>query len=114
MGTQGRCPGAHANLCMLCTTCILKFNNGFVGSTNTINICLILSIIYIVIPVSCCVGSDLSTLLCTGAYDAVKIALYIGIMICCLVNMIPFPHLVELNLTSPHSPSWFNDIRHFY
>jgi hypothetical protein len=31
-------------------------NTAFVGGTNTINICLILSTIYIFIPVSGCVG----------------------------------------------------------
>ena len=47
----------------------------FVGSTNAIYICLILSTIYIFIPVSCCVGMEPSAL--PWAYCAVKTALYI-------------------------------------
>ena len=68
---------AHANLCMLCTTCFFKcLNTDFVGSTNTIlDICLILLTIYICIPVSGCVGRGPSALLCPGAYNAVKTAL---------------------------------------
>ena len=47
----------HAYLCMLCTACFLMFiNTTFVGSANTIDICLILSTIYIFIPVSGCIG----------------------------------------------------------
>ena len=54
----------------------LCLNTDFVGSTNTIkNICLILSTIYIFIPVSGCVGRGPSALLCLGAYNAVKMAL---------------------------------------
>jgi len=45
---------AHSKLYMLCTTCCLSTD--FVGNTNTTNICLILSTIYIFIPVSGCVG----------------------------------------------------------
>ena len=50
-GHTGQLPGApmgieaHANLCMLCTACFLMLKYNFVGSTNTINICLILSAI---------------------------------------------------------------------
>ena len=33
--------GPHANLCMLCTACFFMLNTDFVGSTKTINICLI-------------------------------------------------------------------------
>jgi hypothetical protein len=47
----------------------------FVGSTNTIYICLILSTIYIFISVSGCVGMEPSAL--SGVYCAVKTALYI-------------------------------------
>ena len=41
---------------MLCTTCFQCLSTDFVGSTNTINICLILSTIYSFIPVIDCVG----------------------------------------------------------
>ena len=53
--------GPHDN--MLCTACL---NIDFVGLTNTINICLILSTIYIFIPVSGVVGTVPSALLCPG------------------------------------------------
>ena len=55
----------------------LCFNTDFVWSPNTINICSILSTIYIFIPVNGCVGRGLSALLCLGAYsyDAVKTTL---------------------------------------
>ena len=53
--------GAHANLCMLCTACFQCFNT---GSTNTINICLILSTIYIFYSCECLhVGRGISALL---------------------------------------------------
>ena len=51
-------------------------NRNFVGSTNTISICLILLTIYIFIPVSGCVGRGPSALVCPGAYNAFKMALY--------------------------------------
>jgi len=60
---------------MLCTTCCLSTD--FVGNTNTTNICLILSTIYIFIPVSGCVGRGSSSLLCPGVYNAVKTALHL-------------------------------------
>ena len=47
----------------------------FVGIINTINIWLILSPIYIFIPVSDCVGRGPSELFCLGAYNAVKTTL---------------------------------------
>jgi hypothetical protein len=50
-------------------------NTDFVGSTNTINICLILSTFYSFIPVSGYVGMGRSALLCPGANIAVKTAL---------------------------------------
>ena len=53
----------------------LKTN--FVGSTNSINIFLILSIIYIFIPVSGCVGRGSNALFCPGGYNAVKTAVNI-------------------------------------
>jgi hypothetical protein len=49
----------------------------YVGSTNTINICLILSTIKSFIPVSGCIGINPSALLCPGSYYAVKAALYV-------------------------------------
>jgi hypothetical protein len=49
--------------------CKKIINTEFVGSTNTINICLILSTIYIFIPASGC------ALFCTEAYNAAKTAL---------------------------------------
>ena len=52
--------------------------NDFVGSTNTIDISLILSTISFFLPVSGCVGKGLSALLCPGAYNAVKTALHVG------------------------------------
>ena len=60
---------------MFCTTCCLSTD--FVGNTNTTNICLILSTIYIFIPVSGCVGRGSSSLLCLGAYNAAKTALHL-------------------------------------
>ena len=82
MGMLGSCPGGatsmgpHANLCMLCTTCFLCVNTDFVGSINTIlDICLILSTIYIFIPVSGCVGRSPSAMLWPVAYYAVKTTL---------------------------------------
>jgi len=48
--------GPRACLCMLCTACFLCLDTDFVKSANTINICLILSTIYMFIPVSDCVG----------------------------------------------------------
>jgi hypothetical protein len=54
-------------------------NTDFVGSTNTINIFFISSTIYILFPVSGCVGRGPSTLLCMGAYNAVKTALTISL-----------------------------------
>ena len=50
-------------------------NTNFVWSPNAINICLILSTIYIFIHVSSRVGSDPSALLLTGAYVALKTVL---------------------------------------
>jgi hypothetical protein len=47
----------------------------FLGSTNTINICLSLSTIYSFIPLSDCVGKDPSVLLCPETYATVKTAL---------------------------------------
>ena len=44
-------------------------NTDFVGSINTINICLISSIIYSFIPVSGCVGKGPSALFWPGAYN---------------------------------------------
>ena len=56
--------------------CFLMFlNTNFVGSTNTIDIGLILSTIYIFIPVRGYVGRGPSALLCPDAYDAAKTAL---------------------------------------
>ena len=54
---------------------ILMLKHLFVESPNTINTCLILSTIYILIDVSSCVGSGPSALLFPGAYVAVKTAL---------------------------------------
>jgi hypothetical protein len=53
---------------------------GSLTSTNTINLCLILSTIYIFIPVSGCVGRDSSALLCPGAYNAAKTALHLRLV----------------------------------
>ena len=50
-------------------------NIDFVGSSNIINIPLILSTIYICIPVSGCVRRGASTLLSPGVYTAVKTTL---------------------------------------
>jgi hypothetical protein len=55
--------------------CKKIINTEFVGSTNTINICLILSTIYIFIPASGCVGRGPSALFCTEVYNAAKTAL---------------------------------------
>jgi hypothetical protein len=53
---------------------VLSNGCNFVGSTNTINICLIWSTIDIFISVSGCVGSGPIALLCPGEYNAVKTA----------------------------------------
>jgi hypothetical protein len=53
----------------------VNLNTDFVGSLNTINICLILPTIYIFIHVNGCVGRGPSALLFPGAYDAVKTTL---------------------------------------
>jgi hypothetical protein len=67
---------------LICVCCVqhvfLCLNTDFVGSTNTIlDVCLILSTIFIFISVSGCVGicRGPSALLCPGAYNAVKMAL---------------------------------------
>ena len=66
----------HANLCMLCTACFQCLKTDFVGSTNTINICLILSLYtFLFLSDSGCVCRGPSALLCQGAYNAVKTAL---------------------------------------
>jgi len=57
------CCAQHAFKCL---------NTNFVGITNSINIFLILSTIYIFIPVSGCVGRGSNVLLCPAAYNAVK------------------------------------------
>ena len=54
---------------------IYCLNTNFVGSTNTINICWILSTFYIFIPVSGCVGRGSQCIVFPGAYNAVKTAL---------------------------------------
>jgi len=71
-----------------------------VGSTNAINLCLILSTIYIFIPVSDCVGRVLSALFCPGAYHAVNTALFIG--------------LIKHVLTSSKGYNYALLISHFY
>ena len=53
----------------------LCLNTDFVGSINTINICLILSTISSFIPVSNCVGRGSNALICPEPYNAVKMAL---------------------------------------
>ena len=53
-------------------------NPHFIGSSNTINIGLIVSTIYMFIPVSDCVGRGPSELLCPGAYCDVRTTLNIG------------------------------------
>ena len=58
----------------------LCLNTDFVESTNTINICLILSTIYIFIPVSYFVGRGPSALLSLWAYNAVETALHLHII----------------------------------
>ena len=69
MGTMGSCTVApqanepHTNLCLLYTAWFLMFNTDFVGSTNTRNICLILSTIYSFISASVCIDRGLSALL---------------------------------------------------
>jgi hypothetical protein len=78
MGTMGSCPGAtraqgrHANLGMLCMTCYLMFKQ-WVYWKYQYHKCLILSTIYIFIPVSGCVVKSPGALFCT--YNSVKTAL---------------------------------------
>ena len=72
MGTMDSCPVVpqanepHTNLCMLYTGSFLMLKHWFVGSTNTRNICLILSTIYSFISVSVCIHRGLSALLWLG------------------------------------------------
>ena len=69
--------GSHANLCMLCTSCFLMLiYTDFVGSTNAIHLCVILSTIYIFIHVSGCGGRGPSALLFPGTYNAANTALF--------------------------------------
>ena len=51
------------------------FNTDFVGNTNIILICLIVSTIYVFIPVSGRVGKGLGAFHISGAYNAVKTTL---------------------------------------
>jgi len=65
-----RAPNEHRGP-MIFYVCFVRYvfnclNTDFVGSTSTINICLISSIIYIFIHASGCVGSGPSILLCPG------------------------------------------------
>ena len=64
-----RAQGPHANLCMLSMTCFFYclINTDFVGSTNTINICLILST-FTFLFLSVVVQEGPPALLCKGAY----------------------------------------------
>ena len=84
---MGSCPGTpwakapHTNLCMLCRLVCYCLNTDFVGSPNTINICLILSTIYIFIPGSGCVDRGPNPLLFPGAIDTVKTTLSLGVRI---------------------------------
>jgi len=55
----------------------LMLNTDFVGSPNTINIRLILSTIYIFIPVSGCVSKRSSALLCPMTYNAVDSVFFV-------------------------------------
>ena len=73
--THGHAWQSHANLCMLFIECL---NTDFVVTTNTINLYLMLSTIYIFIPVSGGVGRGPSTRLCSGGYNAVKTTLSQG------------------------------------
>jgi len=53
----------------------LCLNTDFVGSINMINICLILSTIYIFIPVSGCVDKGPQCTALSGVYNAAKTAM---------------------------------------
>jgi hypothetical protein len=57
--------------------CKLCLNTDLVGGTNTINICLILSTIYIFTPACGCVGRGPCALLFPGVYNTVKMALVV-------------------------------------
>ena len=71
-------PHEHRSPMLICVCCVWHvikcLNTEFIGSTNTINICLILSTIYIFIPVSGCVGR-VSKHCFARVYGAVKTAL---------------------------------------
>jgi hypothetical protein len=80
-GHTGQLPGGPTIIGaphMLCIACFYCLNTDFVGSTNTIHVCLILST-FSFIPVSGCVGIGTSALLCPGAYNAVKTVLLKGL-----------------------------------
>ena len=71
-------PHEHRSPMLIYVCCVWHvikcLNTEFIGSTNTINICLILSTIYIFIPVSGCVGR-VSKHCFARVYGAVKTAL---------------------------------------
>ena len=82
--------GHHANLCcaMYCIFLIHGnpcVNTDFVVSTNIINMFNFIDI-YSFIPASDCVGMGPSTLLCPGAYNAVKTTLgHLSDLIYCVI-----------------------------
>jgi hypothetical protein len=83
MGTQGSFPEGyeHRDPMLIYECCVQHvfkcLNTNCVGSTNSINVLLILLTIYIFIPVSGFVGMGPNALLFPGAYNAVKTALNI-------------------------------------
>jgi hypothetical protein len=77
-GHDGQLPGGYTSIrapCQSIHVCVQHVFFNLVGNTNTINMCLILSTIYIFIPVSSCVGRGPGALLIPGSYNAVKTAL---------------------------------------
>jgi hypothetical protein len=75
-------PHEHRGPILIYVCCVQHvfwcINTDFVEGTNTINICLILSTIYIFIPVSGCVDRGPSALFAPGVYNAVKIFIWIN------------------------------------
>jgi hypothetical protein len=78
-GHTGHEHRAHANLCILCKAYFLMLKHWFCRKYQYNKFMVNFIDIYIFIPVSCCIGFDLSALLCPGAYNAAKTALPIHV-----------------------------------
>ena len=84
----------------------LGLNTDFVGNTNTINICLILSTIYIVISVSGCAGRAPVHCFSPGAYIVVKTALTVSLILLIIKQKL-YRISLRYNMKSPRSKDHF-------